>query len=255
MEWCMNRSLSSVDVSSTLQEDWQQLRDGAHAAVLHGEIRIQDPKWLLVDQGFTLAREHETESLFAIGNGYIGNRGSLAEGSALSAPATFVAGIFEQLHTPGSVPELMVLPDWTGVRIWVDHQPLSMQHGKVLEHRRILDFRRGMLWREWRHRDPEGRITRIVAFRLASLADRHLLLHSVTLTPENYSSVIHFESSMEATAGGVSLLAPEWKVRRDSARANILPLALRVPGRSTVVAFGLTSQMVHSKRAPGCRAM
>jgi trehalose/maltose hydrolase-like predicted phosphorylase len=254
----MNRSLSRIDVpneSQSLEEELPQVRDAAHAAVLHAEIRTNDPKWLLVDEGFTLAREHETESLFAIGNGYIGNRGSLAEGSALSAPATFVAGIFEQPEMPGSVPELMVLPDWTGVRIWVDHQPLSMQLGDVLEHRRILDFRRGMLWREWRHRDSEGRITRIVAFRLASLADRHLLLHSVTLTPENYNSVIHFESSMEATAGAVSLLAPEWKVRRDSARLNILPLALRVPGRDTVVAFGLTSQMVHSRRGPGCRTM
>jgi hypothetical protein len=60
---------------------------------------------------------------------------------------------------------------------------------------------------------------------------------------------------MEATAGAVSLLAPEWKVRRDSACPNILPLALRVPGRDPVVAFGLTSQMVHSRRNPGCRVM
>jgi trehalose/maltose hydrolase-like predicted phosphorylase len=254
----MNRLLSPIDVRDqgySMEAELHQVGDAAHALTLQGELRTLDPKWLLIDEGFTLAREHETESLFAIGNGYIGNRGSLAEGSALSAPATFVAGVFEQPNTPGSVPELMVLPDWTGVRIWVDHQPLSMQHGDVLEHRRILDFRHGMLWREWRHRDPEGRITRILAFRLASLADRHLLVHSVTLTPENYSSVIHFESSMEASAGAVSLLAPEWKVRRDSARPNVLPLALRVPGRDTIVAFGLTSQMVHSHRSPGCRTM
>jgi hypothetical protein len=61
-----------------------------------------DPGWILVDEGFTLAREHEVESLFAIGNGYAGSRGSLAEGSALSAPATFVAGVFDS--EAGSVP-------------------------------------------------------------------------------------------------------------------------------------------------------
>ncbi len=61
-----------------------------------------DPAWILVEQGFTLAREHEIESLFAIGNGYIGSRTSLAEGSALSAPATFVAGVFDS--DPSSVP-------------------------------------------------------------------------------------------------------------------------------------------------------
>ena len=252
----MNRSLSPFDLqreSNLFQEELQQVQD-SEAAVQPSQLRTSDPQWLLIDEGFTLAREHETESLFAIANGYVGNRGSLAEGSPLSAPATFVAGVFEQFDTPGSVPELMVLPDWTGVRIWINREPLSMQQGDVLEHRRILDFRRGILWREWRHRDPAGRITRIVAFRLASLPDRHLLLHSVSLTPENHTSMIRFESSMEAD-GAVSVLAPEWRARRDSARPNVLPLGLVVPGRDTTVAFGLTSQLLHSAPGAGCRTM
>ncbi|HEX6802544.1 MAG TPA: glycosyl hydrolase family 65 protein [Terriglobales bacterium] len=218
-------------------------------------FRSEDPAWLLRDEGFTLTREHEIESLFAIANGYIGNRGSLAEGSPLSAPATFVAGVFEQLKQPGAVPELMVLPDWTGVRIWIDHHALDIQHGNVLEHRRILDMQRGVFWREWRHCDPAGRITRIVSFRLASMADRHLLLHSVTLVPENYTSVVRFESSMEVTEGEVSLLAPEWKVRANSLRPNMLPLAVRAPGRETVVVFGVTSQVLNSNYAGTCRRL
>lgn len=217
-------------------------------------FRTSDPRWLLRDEGFTLTREHEIESLFAIANGYIGNRGSLAEGSPLSAPATFVAGVFEQHTTPGSLPELMVLPDWTGLSIWIDHYSLSIQHGKVLDHRRILDMQRGVLWREWRHSDPSGRITRIVSFRFASLADRHLLLHSVILTPENYGSVVRFESSMEMTEGEVSLLEPGWKVRTSSARPNLLPLAVQAPGRNTVVVFGVTSQVV-STHGGTCRRL
>ena len=144
----MTRSLFPIDVqnqSHSFQEELQQVGDAAVAAAFPGNLRTRNPKWLLVDEGFTIAREHETESLFAIGNGYIGNRGSLAEGSALSAPATFVAGVFELSGSPRSVPELMVLPDWTGVRIWIDNQPLSMQRGEVLEHRRILDLHHATL--------------------------------------------------------------------------------------------------------------
>jgi len=70
-----------------------------------------DPGWILVDEGFSLAREHELESLFAIGNGYAGSRGSLAEGSALSAPATFLAGVFDS--QVGSVTGLVSTADWT----------------------------------------------------------------------------------------------------------------------------------------------
>ncbi len=214
-------------------------------------FRISDRPWLLVEEGFTLAREHEVESLFAIGNGYIGNRGSLAEGSPLSAPATFAAGIFEHSDKPGSVPALITLPDWTGVRVWIDEQPLSIQEGEILEHRRILDFARGILWREWRHREKNGRITRLLAFRLASLADRHLLLQTMIVSAENYSATLRFESSIEVPAG--TLPSRTWTPRRRPERPNVLPLALKCPGTNIEIAFGAASQLLTSSETTGER--
>jgi kojibiose phosphorylase len=117
-----------------------------------------DPEWILVEEGFTLAREHELESLFSIGNGYMGSRGSLAEGSALSTPATFVAGVFGS--EAGSLPGLAPTADWTRLSAAIDGQPLRLDRGHNLEHRRILDMRQGILWREWRHHGETGRITR-----------------------------------------------------------------------------------------------
>ena len=216
-------------------------------------LNASERPWLLVEEGFTLAREHEVESLFAIGNGYVGNRGSLAEGSPLSAPATFLAGVFEHSDKPGAIPQLMTLPDWTCVRVWIDDQPLNMQEGEVLEHRRILDMRRGILWREWRHRSPDGRITRILAYRLASLADRHLLLQSVILTSENYTAALRFESSIEIPPNATAASSPKWKTRRSAERTNVLPLALKCPGRDIEVAFGAASQMLGSTSSRGER--
>lgn len=158
-----------------------------------------DPAWVLVEEGFTLAREHELESLLAIGNGYVGSRGSLAEGSALSAPATFVAGVFDS--DAGSVPGLAPIADWTRLSAAVDSRLLRPDHGHNLEHRRVLDMRQGVLWREWRHQNAAGRITRLQTLRLASLADRHLLVQCATITPENYSGSI----SIDATPTGIAV--------------------------------------------------
>lgn len=216
-------------------------------------FRISDRPWLLIEEGFTLAREHEVESLFAIGNGYIGNRGSLAEGSPLSAPATFLAGIFEHLDSPGNIPQLMTQPDWTGVRVWIDGHALSMQDGEILEHRRILDFARGILWREWRHRERNGRITRLLAFRLASLADRHLLLQSMIVSAENYSATLRFESSIEVPPSALPSPSPAWKARRRPDRPNVLPLALKCPGTDIEIAFGAGSQLLTSSETTGER--
>ena len=204
-----------------------------------------DPLWLLREEGFTLAREHEVESLLAISNGYVGNRASLAEGTPLSSPATFVAGVFTRPQTPNSIPQLLVLPDWTGVRIWIEGRLLNMNEGEVLEHERILDMLHGVLWRKWRHRDPNGRETSILGYRLASIADRHLMLQSVVLKPENYSGTIQLETSIELPPGLDPSLPPDWKARRNAERPNVLPLAFRMHAPDQhVVAFAVSGQLL-----------
>jgi trehalose/maltose hydrolase-like predicted phosphorylase len=111
-----------------------------------------DPSWTLIEEGFSPEREHEIESILTVANGYIGTRGSLAEGVSLS-PATFLAGVFEAGDDSAASLELVTLPDWTQLRILVEQVPLSLEGGEILAHRRVLDLRHGLLFRAWRHRD------------------------------------------------------------------------------------------------------
>jgi len=109
-----------------------------------------DPGWLLTEEGVAPAREREIESLFAIGNGFVGVRASIAEGNSFSHPATFVAGIYVADGSLG--PRLAVFPNWLHVEVSVEGDRLSIEAGHVLAHRRRLDLRQGVLWREWRQR-------------------------------------------------------------------------------------------------------
>jgi hypothetical protein len=148
----------------------------------------KDPGWLLTEEGVRPAREREVESLFAIGNGYIGARASIAEGGRFSRPSIFAAGIYVADGELG--PRLAALPPWLHVEVTVEGRRLSLDAGRVLAHRRRLDLRQGVLWREWRQQDPSGRITRLTFLQLACLADRHLLLQSMAITAENYAGEI-----------------------------------------------------------------
>jgi len=158
----------------------------------------EDAAWLIVEDGFALTREHEIESIFAISNGRLGSRGSLAEGGPMSAPATFAAGLFDT--GPRDMLVLAQLPDWRRLAPIVEGAPLSLQSGRLLTHRRTLDLRQGMIWRDWRQEDPAGRGTRFQECRLASGYDRRLLLHSVALTAENYAGDIRFEGALDGSA-------------------------------------------------------
>jgi trehalose/maltose hydrolase-like predicted phosphorylase len=201
-----------------------------------------DPRWLLVEDGFILAREHEVESLFTVGNGATGTRGSLEEGSDFSAPATFVAGVFFHPEPPGAVPELMTFPNWAGMKVWVNGAMLSMKEGDVVEHRRILDLKHAILHREWRQSDPNGRITRFRSLRLASLADRRLLLQQVFLTAENYCLSLTIESSIELEPG--LELPADWKHESRAECPNLLPLTLRLSEGKVAAEFCIASQVL-----------
>lgn len=212
----------------------------------------EDPGWLLVEEGFELAREHEVESLLAISNGYLGSRASLAEGSEFSAPATFVAGIFGLRQEPGATPELVAAPDVFRLRLVVEGEELALGAGRALEHRRVLDMRHGVLWREWRHRTPAGRVTRIRERRLASLADRHLLLQVVELKPENYGGRVVLESCVEASVPVPPMATPPpalTPVPGASSASDPARLALRAEGTGAVIALAMKGA-VHATGGP-----
>jgi beta-phosphoglucomutase family hydrolase len=158
----------------------------------------EDAAWLIVEDGFTLAREHEIESIFAISNGHLGSRASLAEGGPMSAPATFAAGLFDA--GSGPIPTLAQLPDWRQVTTLIDGAALSLRSGRLISQRRMLDMRQGMIWRDWRHEDPAGRVTHFQECRLASAYDRRLLLQALALTPETYSGAISFQAQLGGSA-------------------------------------------------------
>ena len=147
-------------------------------------LRLQsDSGWSLVEEGPPGPREHEIESIFAVANGFLGCRASLAEGGPLSNPATFAAGVFATDPDSG-IPTIARLPDWSRLEVFIDGRQVSFDVGRVIEHRRVLDLRHGLLWREWRQQDASGGTTRLLYLRFASLVDRHVLVQSVTITNE-----------------------------------------------------------------------
>ncbi len=199
-----------------------------------------NPSWLLVEDGVNPAREREIESLFAVGNGYLGMRASLVEGTRLSHPSTFMAGIFVADGVMG--PRLAVLPDWLHLEVEVEQERLSLGVGSVLAHRRQLDLRQGILWREWRQQDPSGRITRLTYFQLASLADRRVLLQSVAVTAENYAGRLRLAGRLcPSDMAGTDV---------EQAVAESGALLMRVPGKEIGIATASEMQRLPASVPP-----
>ncbi|MGX2040456.1 glycoside hydrolase family 65 protein [Methylocaldum sp. MU1018] len=201
-----------------------------------------DPLWRIDEDGFNLAREHEIESLFALSNGYVGSRASLAEGSPLSNPATFIAGVFDTHASAHAdpIPELAAAPDWMRLNLLVGGREFRLDRSRYLWHRRTIDLRQGILWREFHYRAGDGGVVRVRACRIASLADRHVLFQGVRLSAEGHFPGIHLRAVTEPVIerpGRVCLTAESCPGREIGAnRGYLLQLCTQTTGIDVAIA-------------------
>jgi alpha,alpha-trehalose phosphorylase len=139
--------------------------------------------WSLSEVGFDTASLAVNESVFALANGHIGMRGSLEEGEPVAVRGTYLNGFYEERPLPHAeagygFPEMgqtMVnVTDGKLIRLLVKDSPLDLDYGEILDHRRTLDLRAGVLRRSTEWRSPGGRTVRVTSTRLVSLTRRSI---------------------------------------------------------------------------------
>ena len=145
--------------------------------------------WLIREHAFDPAQQHHKETVFALGNGYLGTRGTFEERYPGDRQATLINGVFDD--APVVYTELANAPDWLSFHLIIEGERFSMERGQILAYERILDMHRGLLRRTLRWQSPGGHTVDIEIERWASLADPHLcaIRYSVTL--------VDFEGSEE----------------------------------------------------------
>jgi trehalose/maltose hydrolase-like predicted phosphorylase len=168
---------------------------------------VQNRLWNLTEYPFQPERQLYYETIFCIGNGYLGNRASFEEGYSGETPATLVHGLYN--HAEGAqVPELANIPHWVGIRLWVDGTPFQMDFSKkdllkppggvALGYQRTLDMRRGLLKREALFRAESGGTVRVTFERFASMDNVHLMVQRVTITAIDGEPLVDLVADLNA---------------------------------------------------------
>jgi beta-phosphoglucomutase len=137
--------------------------------------------WTLIEPQFDPEQLHARETVFTIGNGYLGTRGSFEEGYPSALPATLLHGVYDDV--PVLYTELANCPDWLALVVIVNGDRFRLDRGDILHYERQLDLRSGILSRSVRWRSPTGNILDLRFERFASLADPHVLGLRVQITP------------------------------------------------------------------------
>jgi kojibiose phosphorylase len=129
--------------------------------------------WRIIEDRFEPTQQRQRETVFTIGNGYLGTRGTLEEGYPNHRQATLVHGIWDDV--PLVYTELANTFDWTVMDVWINGQPLRMDLGTVSHYTRYLDMKTGELQRRMHWTPPNGAPVEIRITRFACLDDPHAM--------------------------------------------------------------------------------
>lgn len=178
---------------------------------LKGRRLSSETNWEIVEDSFQPEWIRCRESLFALGNGYLGTRGTFEEGLAdaagLSVEGTYVNGFYEsspiqygeRAYGYADFTQTMLnLPNGKVIRIYLEDEAFNLLEGRILNYRRALDLKRGILTRSVVWESPRGRRMRAEYERLVSLRDKHLLAIRCRVIPLNFRGRIRLVSALDA---------------------------------------------------------
>jgi alpha,alpha-trehalose phosphorylase len=196
--------------------------------------------WSITETRFEAAPA--SESIFAVGNGYLGLRGTPEEGT----PAHDAGAVLNGLHEtwPIVYPEdayglartgqtIVNATDGSIIRLFVDDEPLDLATAKMHRFERTLDLATGVLRREVEWETRRGQRLVVRSTRLASLERRHLaaMSYEVEAVDERVRVVI----SSELVTHGPAETSDDPRRGKGFAEKVLVPVSARAGGSRAVL--------------------
>jgi alpha,alpha-trehalose phosphorylase len=175
-------------------------------------VRVHPPKdlfplepWRLTETSYAPEFLAQTETLYALANGYLGLRGDFEEGTPAAKPGVFLNGFYETwpivygeaAYGFAKTGQTIVnATDGKIIRLYVDDEPLEIHKARLLEFRRTLDMRAGTLDRQILWETPAGKRIAITSRRMVSMVHRHLALLTYDVRCLNQTAHVILSSEM-----------------------------------------------------------
>ena len=159
--------------------------------------------WIVGETDFQPEYLGKFETIFTLGNGYMGVRAATEETYREETRGCYIAGLFDKF--PGEVTEIANIPDWLNMELKLDSEKFDLKTGKILSCQRQLNIKDGQLIRNIEWESPTGKKTRLTFERFVSLDNIHFAALRVRICPLNYSGYIEICSGIngQTTNSGV----------------------------------------------------
>lgn len=202
--------------------------------------------WRICERGIDPDRSFLHETLFALGNGYIGMRGThedMPGQPGRSLEGTYLNGFHETeaIHYPENayglarINEFMLnVPNAKPIALFVDGAPVDAANGRILAYERSLDFREGVLERlvEWEL--DGGKRVRIQSRRLVCFERKHVAAIEYRVMALNFGGALRLEASIDSEVTNMQA-GDDPRVGSAITGPSLLPAGLETTGRGLVL--------------------
>jgi maltose phosphorylase len=137
--------------------------------------------WQIIEEGFHPEKNRESESIFSIGNGYMGQRANFEEQySGDSLQGSYIAGVYYPDKTrvgwwkngyPEYFAKVLNAPNWIGIDLSVNGKAIDLATSQIKSFSRILNLRKGYLERSFRPIVSGNKTLEINSRRFVSMAE------------------------------------------------------------------------------------
>lgn len=169
---------------------------------------IKHHPWQIIEEGFDPSLNRISESLFSVGNGQMGQRGTFEEDySGDTHQGSYVAGVYYPDRTrvgwwkngyPEYFAKVLNAPSWIGVHVTIEKQVLDLAKCKVEDFRRVLDMKQGILQRSFTAILNDGKKLKVEATRFCSMAAGEIGAVRYSMVPQNFSGTAFIRLDVDA---------------------------------------------------------
>ena len=167
-------------------------------------------EWEIIEDSFSPRRNFHNETIFSIGNGFVGIRGTYEEGldekTGLGAEGTFLNGIYEEgiirygeiaYGFPEKSQTMINVANGKKIVLYLEDELFDMQSGTLLEYMRLINMKEGVLKRSILWQSPEGRQIKLETERMTCFQRKNLAVVKYKVIPLNFEGNIRMISEID----------------------------------------------------------
>jgi maltose phosphorylase len=165
-------------------------------------------EWLIIEEGFHPELNRESESIFSIGNGYMGQRANFEEHySGDSLTGSYVAGVYYPDKTrvgwwkngyPEYFAKVLNAPKWIGIDIAINKKPVDLSSAVITSFTRTLNMKEGYLDRKFSIAVSRDKTIEFNARRFVSMSEPDIGVIKYSICSVDFEGIIDFNVYLDA---------------------------------------------------------